>query len=165
MARVKEYKFRSGSRLDPKLANEAGKRLAKLNQANKQLTADVILRDARTVMSPLHSFFEWDDTAAAEKYRLEQARHLIRSVVVYYSDVPQPKLPARAFVSVQAEEPNESRYVPVHQALSDVDLRKEVLSIALQEAESWQARHANLDELKDIFDQIEATKNRLNKNQ
>ena len=37
---------------------------------------------ARDEKSPLHGAFEWDDTEAAQKYRLLQAQSLIRSFKV-----------------------------------------------------------------------------------
>jgi len=45
------------------------------------LTPDDVVKDARRDSSPLHDQFEWDDTVAAGKYRIEQARELIRTVV------------------------------------------------------------------------------------
>ena len=46
------------------------------------LTAENVVDDARSPESPLHQHFEWNDTAAAEKYRITQARKLISSVHV-----------------------------------------------------------------------------------
>lgn len=43
------------------------------------LPADVLER-AKDPDSPLHEFFEWDDSVAANLYRLDQARTLIRTV-------------------------------------------------------------------------------------
>lgn len=41
-----------------------------------------VVERARNPRSPLHSQFQWDDTEAAQQWRLEQARRLIRSVQV-----------------------------------------------------------------------------------
>lgn len=58
-------------------------RLAKIAEENGgNLTPDAVLEDARSKKSPLHDQFEWDDSEAAHKYRIEQARVLIRSVRV-----------------------------------------------------------------------------------
>jgi len=56
-------------------------RLRELENDGRLQPADV-LTDARNADSPLHSHFEWDDGAAAERYRLSQARALIRSVKI-----------------------------------------------------------------------------------
>ena len=47
-----------------------------------RLDPQSVVAAARNKKSPLHKQFEWDDTKAAEKYRLEQARELIRLVRV-----------------------------------------------------------------------------------
>jgi hypothetical protein len=39
-----------------------------------------VVEAARDPGSPLHDSFEWNDSVAAERYRLEQARRLIRTV-------------------------------------------------------------------------------------
>src|SRR5690348_15271357 len=41
------------------------------------LTPDNVINEAEKKSSPLHPFFEWDDTKAANKFRLQQARSLI----------------------------------------------------------------------------------------
>lgn len=45
-----------------------------------RLTANDVVEAARDPRSPLHEHFEWDDDAAAEAWRIEQARRLIRTV-------------------------------------------------------------------------------------
>lgn len=47
-----------------------------------RLTPEEVVADAKDPKSPLHSYFDWDDDVAARKYRIAQARTLIRSVRV-----------------------------------------------------------------------------------
>ena len=49
-------------------------------RTNGQLDPREVVREAEDPQSPLHPFFEWDNDAAAEAWRLEQARVLIRRV-------------------------------------------------------------------------------------
>jgi hypothetical protein len=51
---------------------------------NGVLTAQAIVAAARPQEHPLHSRFEWDADVAAEKYRLQQARNLVRVVRLQY---------------------------------------------------------------------------------
>jgi len=44
------------------------------------LTPSRVVDVARSPLNPLHKYFEWDDAVAAEKYRQDQARELIRCV-------------------------------------------------------------------------------------
>lgn len=46
------------------------------------LTPEIVVEEAAPAVSPLHSFFEWDDSEAARRFRLQQAAGLIRSVKV-----------------------------------------------------------------------------------
>jgi hypothetical protein len=47
-----------------------------------KLTADDLIAAARSPKHPLHDRFEWDDTVAGQKWRIYQAREIIRSVQV-----------------------------------------------------------------------------------
>ena len=69
--------------------------------------ADVV-EAARDPESPLHSHFEWDDTEAAEKWREEQARQLIRNVRIEVG-TSSPVL-VRAFVSLPVDRQNGAGY-------------------------------------------------------
>lgn len=53
-----------------------------LERDNDEVTKETVLSEARRRSSPLHRYFEWDDTTAAEKYRLEQASLILRSITV-----------------------------------------------------------------------------------
>lgn len=58
----------------------------KQGHPDKLLTAEATVEAARDEESPLHSQFEWDDTEAAQHYRLAQARALIRRIIVTMPD-------------------------------------------------------------------------------
>lgn len=57
-------------------------RINALDAKHGTLTPELVVKDATSPKSPLHDYFEWDDDIAAHKFRLEQARTLIRSVEV-----------------------------------------------------------------------------------
>lgn len=64
--------------------------LRELERDNGRLLPGDVVEAARAPESPLHSHFNWDDSDAAEKYRLMQARTLIRTVKLEITvrDVP-----------------------------------------------------------------------------
>lgn len=65
------------------------------------LTPQVVLDTARDPNHPLHNRFEWDDSVAAERYRLEQAHKLIVKVKIrIISDDPAADITIRAFQAV-----------------------------------------------------------------
>lgn len=70
--------------------------------ARRDLTPENVVAEATDPASPLHPFFDWDDSSAGPKYRIIQARQLIvavrvmieeTSVVVpiYIKDPERPK--------------------------------------------------------------------------
>lgn len=69
---------------------KVAERLRELERDNGRLAPVDVVEAARDPASPLHSHFTWDDTEAAEKYRLMQARTLIRTVKLEITirDVP-----------------------------------------------------------------------------
>jgi len=113
-----------------------------------------LVKAASKPTSPLHSWFEWDDDAAAEAYRLEQARHLIRVCVATISDDTEP---IRAFVHLLSDERG---YRDTGAVLENTDLRAELLEQALREAERYRAKYQHLEELAAIFAAIETTRKR-----
>lgn len=77
--------------------------MSSLEDRKGRLQPNDVLEEAENVGSPLHPFFEWDDSVAAQAYRLEQARVLIgrfkitviieeREIVIpkYIRDVKKP---------------------------------------------------------------------------
>lgn len=53
--------------------------LQALYEKHGVLTPEIVLNDARRKSSPLHYEFDWDDSTAAHRWRIEQARKLIVS--------------------------------------------------------------------------------------
>ncbi len=82
-------------------AQVAGDELERIRKANgDQLNPKQVVEVARPSDAPLHAAFTWDDTGAAERWRLHEARHLIRSVrVLVVGSKTEP-----AFVHVRVED-------------------------------------------------------------
>jgi hypothetical protein len=120
------------------------------------ITAESVLKAATPATSPLHSYFDWNNTTAAEKYRLWQARMLIRSVSVVYESNGKDKY-NRGFVNlnVTTDEGVERGYIGVARAMNDVEMRQQLLEQARQEAIDWRNRYRNLTELAAVFDAID----------
>lgn len=150
------YAWRPGSRIsiDPE---KAGRELARIEKAAGELTPAVVLERAKSANSSLHNHFEWDDTVAAEQHRLGQAGELIRSITVDISRSNiEPAKPTRAFVSVERK--GERSYVATATAMSDGDLRKQVLARAWAELEAFRRKYADLKELSGVFAAIDKMK-------
>lgn len=109
--------------------------------------ADVVT-EARADTSPLHRYFTWDDTTAAEQYRLDQARALIRRVKIEILTEPHTEpIRVRGFVSVDTAGENASRhYQPLTEVAGDDELRERVLDEARRDLRRLQAKYQHLGE-------------------
>lgn len=62
--------------------NAAAQVLGRLEESEGHVTAQSVIKAAEPKSSPIHKAFEWDDSIAAEQYRIEQARSLIKSIEI-----------------------------------------------------------------------------------
>ncbi|MFA4972871.1 MAG: hypothetical protein WC683_09675 [bacterium] len=126
--------------------------LEKLSRKHKgALRPRDVVNFARDPKTALHEHFEWDDNLAAEEYRLEQARKIIRVQIIQLDGHP---LPIRAYVSLEKDRGRDS-YRPITRVLEDKMLRAELMAQALREAKAWALRYEQLEELAEVFSAIE----------
>lgn len=130
-------------------AQMVGEELEAIRERHGGITAEVVVDEARPEDAPLHPAFEWDDKIAAEEYRKEQARNLIRAVVIRRPEAEE-RVPIRAFVTVR-EEAGNTVYTSTVAALSDEELRRQVLERALRELNAWRRRYDDLAELAEVL--------------
>lgn len=112
------------------------------------LLPEAVVERAADTQSALHGAFEWDDTEAARKYRLEQARQLIRVSVVYE---PYVKQNVQAFVSVKIDRYDEGGYRYMPTLLRSKDGRAAVLETAIWELDAFQRKYNGIEELAGVF--------------
>ena len=144
------YTWVKGARIEAEIAARlAGETIEQLRVKNNgHLTPARLVDESRPEDAPLHPVFEWNDSLAAEMWREDQARYVIRCVAVVYEEAPNQD-PQRAFVSVDKEK--EPVYTSTAVALSDAEMREQVLRKALSELASWRRRYAELNELAKVF--------------
>lgn len=136
---------------DPLVIHEL-KRLAAINGGVLQPRA--VVEAARDAVSPLHRFFTWDDSEAAEKYRLQQARQLL-SVAVEYE--PRTERHIDVFASLPTDRLNPGGgYRLTVDVLSDDHARAQLLHAARDDMRRFVNRYRELTELADLFQQMQA---------
>lgn len=110
-------------------ASVAAKRLSELaaRSVDRIVTPKMIVDDARPEDSPLHPAFEWRDDVAAEKYREEQARAMVRALVIPSPVSKEPENPKfiRLFENVRQTVPSDT----VDQSKQDEDPYQERLEL------------------------------------
>lgn len=134
-------------------AQIVGETLEHIEKKRGEVTPRAVVEEAKPIESPLHTFFEWDDSKAADGFRDEQARRLVACVVVKAYDGDETRNPTRAFVSVNASEGRS--YVGIVTAMSDEQMRAQVLAKAQSEIVEWRQRYAALNEFSKIFTVID----------
>lgn len=144
---------------------------AMLNQMSKanggKITPQQIVDAARNEDSPLHRFFEWDDDKAAEQYRLDQARTLLRSCQVEVT-VSDRKVQVPYYVRDPEADTMDQGYVESGRLKTQEDLSREVLLTEFQRAGSQLARARRLaayfgavEEVDSLIEQIGLLKTRI----
>lgn len=112
------------------------------------LTARLLVDVARDPEHPLHHRFDWDDTKAAEKWRLEQAGALLR---VTYAPIPGKPRDMRAFMAVRGDDAPTSEYVPTEEALTDEFTRSLLIRQFDREWKAFKRRYSDLVEFADLI--------------
>lgn len=116
-----------------------------------ELLAVDVVDAARPENSVLHGQFDWDDSEAAEKWRLHQARNLIR-VTVEYVGPKERQVPARVFVSLTPDRRGDGgKYRLLASVMSNREYRKQLIADAKDDMEHFKKKYAELRELESVF--------------
>lgn len=148
------YQWAKGSRLKAN-AQEVGEELEALQGS---LTPERIVDEARNDSLELHKCFEWDDEEAAEKYRITQARDVLRFISVVTTVKAEGKesetVVVRAYENVKTKD-NDREYVELFSALNDIEYRnqifgrlKNMINEAMEITETYSYLSNNLFEVK-----------------
>lgn len=135
--------------------------MQRLYDKHKKLDAEIVLREASKPSSPLHHRFEWDDTEAARRYRLQQANDLIVQYQITIRPIPQVELRVPRFFSTARARREGLGYAPREKIrLSDARETGDA------EIAGWQVRFLNLldicgqgersEEAKELFEQLKS---------
>jgi len=103
-----------------------------------------VVEFAKDPNTALHHRFEWDNTHAADLYRLEQARHIVR---VYVEMIPGTSQPVRAFVSLKRDRAAGRGYRAMVNVLASDALREQLLEEARDDMEVFVAKYEVLKEV------------------
>lgn len=156
----KQYKwrFRPAGAPDADVAAAEIERLSKMHDGG--VTPRILLEAAKNPENPLHKAFEWDDTAAAEAYRLQQATTLIVQLKVEVVGDSTPRdvqLSVRAFAHVAKDENSAPDFRPMEAVMGDSYQRSQLLAKAAEDLRSWKARYGSLKEFAALSQVIEDT--------
>ena len=134
--------------LYPVGAQGAGEELQRICDSNGgELDPHDVVDESRPDEAVLHPCFEWRDEVAVELYRTDQARGIIRTVVVIKEEEPQKNV--RAFHHVTAN------YEPIKVVVSDAEKMSQLLKHARAELKAFRDKYKILKELTPVFEAID----------
>lgn len=143
--RIKDGAHISGS------AQAIGEELQRISSVYSELRAEYVVEEAQNPANILYSYFEWDDTEAARKFRLEQARSVIRSIEVVMND---PSVhPVRAFIKDPIGV--NTGYKPIQGLMENAESKKAILSNAKADLKTWKRRYDHLSEFSKLIPVID----------
>lgn len=145
-----QWKVKGLYKADPKLVYE------EIRSIGDSFTPEEIVDKARDESTELHKCFEWDDSKAAEKYRLSQARQVVRMLVFTKDpteEEPKPE-PVRLIVNQNL---HNRVYQPIQISVRNEDSYQLMLKTAMRELESFKKKYEILSELEAVLEAIEET--------
>ena len=154
------YKAAPGAGYTDAQAETIGRRLEQLGQSSyRDISPGKIIADARKKSSPLNQFFEWDDSEAAARYRLWQARNIVNHLqIVIKTGSREIETKAYHSVVVGQQEGEVRVYRPTMsmKGPTEGEIRRQVLDSARRELASWRKRYAEYEDVfGPIFDEID----------
>ena len=145
---VYQWKSIAGIKADP---NVAGKQFEELEHTIG-LTPKNVLDANRDESAPLHNEFEWNDSVAAEKYRIDQAGQLIRMLCIKPDTDAKNQTPIRAFFVTSECKSYES----INVIIKTEDKYAELKARAYAELQSFQKKYAMISELDTLMTMIDS---------
>lgn len=134
--------------------------LRRIETENGRLLPADIVKAAKSPTSILHGHFEWNDGEAAHKYRLDQARDLIR-VCVEYVGSGESKRKVNAFVSLTTDRSAGGGYRTMTHVLAMDNLRAQLVEDAILDMNRFRAKYASVSELASVFAAMDEGKTAL----
>lgn len=140
-------------------AQKVGELMEKLERSKNGLSPSSLLEASRKDGTLLHEYFDWDDTSAAEKWRLSQAQGLILNVRVVIKETDSDhEIKERGFV---ATPDRKSAYVSLQTAFSNEEWKKSLLNQVKTDMETFIAKYRRLQEVQSVIAQMELFKESL----
>lgn len=135
------YEWLVGGPMGKATAQEIGEELEAVSKKhNFKTQAGHVVEYAKDKKTSLHRMFEWDDKKAGHEYRLEQARHVIRHIMV---NVKLGETPDKQPITISIRKYETIRetetinvYMDTLEVLTDEDLRIQIMRKVRSKIES-----------------------------
>lgn len=142
-------------------AQVAGEHIEEIKEKRGGITPQLLVIEAKKKRSPLHNCFEWDDSAAAEQYRIVQAREILRYlvVVIELETENEEEIYVRGFVApLDTDEDSQTSYLTISEVMADEDLDRAYKQQILRELKAIKHKSKSYDEFSKVNRAIEEVK-------
>ena len=134
---------------EPSKAEVVTEALLDINERDGYVDPWKVVEAARDANHPLHPFFEWDDSEAAEAFRVIQATGLIRSVRVKVTTITNGKPHSvRGFLpaSVAGRDLPAYAYITQDEIAADPNAREAILRQMQRDISALERRYQDMAE-------------------
>jgi len=142
-----KYRSKPGRSLSDKMAELVGPEIVALSDGGEKVKPTDYLNWVKANPdSESHTLFEWDDTEAAQQYRLYQARNIINSIEISIVDHRGDETFVKQWINVTIADPDDEEetqreYVSHQYAKDSPIISKQIVERAWREFVSWRQRY------------------------
>ena len=120
-------------------------------ERNSKISAENVVEYAqRHKDSELYKCFDWDDTEAAKKWRLQQARWVLCSISLEIKEEPKQ----RVYVSIKDKDTEARTFKNINEVLKNDKEYQQLVDKASRDLENCKNKYTNLLEKEDLKDII-----------
>ena len=152
----------TGSHVSREKIEVYDRELQRIAAAKGRLVSEDVLESARSRKSPIHDWFEWDDTIAAEAYRLRQAGDLIRAVSIVMTRPSGEEETVRKYTITRTSSTG-GAYVETKEVLKDGVLLNELLQDTVKTIRLHISRFNLYTEFGGVLRELELIEHRIRK--
>lgn len=142
-------------------AQVAGEYIEEIKEKRGGITPQLLVEEAKKKRSPIHNCFEWDNSMAAEQFRIVQAREILRFLVVVIESETEndEEIYVRGFIApLEKEEDSQTSYLTISEVMADEDLDKAYKQQILGELKAIKHKSKSYDEFSRVNRAIEEIK-------
>ena len=151
MAKKRKFSVAPWSKFSEDDANIIGPEIVRILDKHGESKPEVIVNEAADIKSPLHPYFTWDNDEAADLYRIEEARYMLRKIRIEVLTTEE-KEPIIVNIASSLTRPNIGHvYQRTDVILKNKSDRRQLLDTAWRELESFMIRYSNFIEFEPIF--------------
>lgn len=129
-------------------AQLVGEELEIIERDSKISAENVVEYAQRHKDSELYKCFDWDDTEAAKKWRLQQARWVLCSISLEIKE--EPKQVQRVYVSIKDKDTDARTFKNINEVLKNDEEYQQLVDKASQDLENCKNKYTNLLEKEDL---------------